>query len=540
MKKSVSYDVLVIIALLAVPLLMVTQLPNSNNPYMNGMTPWIVTFMSVFVIWTVKLNQKLKQQLLDVLVLTYLLYWHLRFLTLAVFPQYDLVLTRTVSISANDFNNYAWVVVGVFSSAVAGFYAAHRYIGYHTAAHGKLSRFNWDRIDRVVDISEKFLPISIYFISMMMFHFVVTTFFGLGEKPVWVGYLSLFFDPGIGTFLMLFLFFSPGLKGKRKAVVIGFFIALVMVMVAAGSRSILVNLIFSAFIVMFVFRRKPSFALKSFLLIIVAIVFISLTFAYATFQRDLRSTGLGFGVMSVGYSSCKVMEVSAGSPINVCQDLYQSIFNSIEEGTEESAEESAEEGAEEGAEEAGARAAAEAGARAEIQALKSTVSGLFGYAFARAGYLDFSAEFYMNDNFDAALNFKNYGKSIIDNSVPGSFFDDSKRIEHRIRDVYNPSAIGYQSDALGVVGENYRLFGYLYPVAIFSVAFAFCCFFSMCGPTIVGVYAKYVIAVGLVAWVNSYGYDTLILDMSRELLIGAFVVSLVFFNWNKLTTYVHR
>jgi hypothetical protein len=170
--------------------------------------------------------------------------------------------------------------------------------------------------------------------------------------------------------------------------------------------------------------------------------------------------------------------------------------------------------------------------------LKSSMGSLFGYAFARAGYLDYSAEFYANANFDKILTVNNIGKSIVNNTVPGNWFEDGRRIEHKIRDVYNPGAVGYQSDAIGAVGENYRLFGALYPLAVLMVSFIFACLFFMCKSSVIGLYAQYVLAMGLVSWWNSYGYDTLFIDLSRSLIFGTIVLGFVLFEWSKLKKYV--
>jgi len=502
LNKSVSYDFLLLVGLIAIPLLVFMQLPNDSNPYMNGSTPWVVSLISVFVILAVKLNQRLKIPLLDVLILVYLLFWHLRFLTLAVFPKYDLVLTRTVEINAEAFNAYAWVVLGTFVSAVLGFYLAYRYIAFHKKKYGGKSIFKLQGMSKGVDISDKFSLVTGYFILMVAFHVVVITFFGFDEKPRWLGYLSLLFSPDIAICIMLLLLFSPELKVKSKAVIYGLFLLFVMAMMVSGSRSALVNLVLSTFVMLLVLRKKPSFNYKGILLIALAGLFMLLMFAYATFQRDLKQSEGMYSVSSMKYAGCKVIGAVTGESSSGCQDLYESFL------------------------------------APPAEELKSSMGGLFGYALARAGYLDFSAEFYVNDNFDEILTLNNIGKSIVNNSVPGDWFEDGRRIEHRIRDVYSPGAVGYQSDAIGVVGENYRLFGVFYPFAVSAVTFAFACLFLMCKPSVVGLYTQYVLAMGVVYWWNSFGYDTLLLDMSRKLILGIIVLNLIFFDWSKVKKYV--
>ncbi|MFT6905637.1 MAG: hypothetical protein ACJAS1_002294 [Oleiphilaceae bacterium] len=509
MLKNISYDTLIRLVIVGVPLSLLWLVPSANNPYMNDVTIWIVMLISAFTIAGISLNQKLKMPLLDVLILVYVLYWHLRFLTLAVFPEYDLVLTRTVSINPDTFNSYSLIVMGAFVSAIVGFYLAYKYISFQmTKNEGKgLLRLSRQSIN--IDVSDKFIAVVVYFYLVLLFHSSVISFFGVGDKPLWVGYLSLFFNPIISTFIMFLLLFSPRLMNKKKLFVCVSFVMLVLLMMVSGSRSTLIDLILSAFIMLFILGRKPSFNYKNIITLVILCMVVFLSFAYATFQRDLKATEGLYSLTSMKYTGCKMANILLRSEIGACQELYASISPPKEGDADPDPDPD------------------------HMASLKSSVGGLFGYAFARAGYLDYSAEFYANGNYDSILNFNNISKSLLDNSVPGGFFEDSRRIQHRIRDVYNPTAVGYQSDAIGVVGENYRLFSSFYPVAIIVVSFLFVSLFCMCRQTVLGLYCQYIIAMAVVSWWNTHGYDTLIIDKSRELIIGVIVINIIMFDWNK-------
>ena len=513
MQKRISYDVLIGSVLVIIPLLLFWNVPSENNPYMNITTIWVVMSISAVAIAGIALNQKLMMPLLDVLILVYLLYWHLRFLTLAIFPEYDLVLTRTVAINPDAFNSYSLVVLGTLISAISGCYLAYKYISFQMIRHeGKgLLQLSRHRIN--IDVSDKFIAVIVYFFLVILFHFCVFMVFGVGDQPRWVGYLSLFFNHSTSIFAMLLLLLSPRLMGKRKLLVYVSFVLFVLFMMLSGSRSALVALILATLIMLLVLGKKPSFSIKSIMGLMLLSFFMSLIFAYATFQRDLKATEGVYSQVSMKYAGCKVVELLLGKKEG-CQELYEEIDSEEIDSEEIDSEEIDSEN--------------------RMSSLKSSVRAMFGYAFARAGYLDYSAEFYVNSDYDSILNFKNIGKSLLDNSVPGQFFEDSKRIEHRIRDVYNLTAIGYQSDAIGIVGENYRLFSNFYPVAIAVVSFLFMSLFCLFRQTALGLYCQFIIAMSVVAWWNSFGYDTLLLDMSRELIAGGIVISIIMLDWTKL------
>jgi hypothetical protein len=97
---------------------------------------------------------------------------------------------------------------------------------------------------------------------------------------------------------------------------------------------------------------------------------------------------------------------------------------------------------------------------------------LIGSVFARAGFLDFSAEVIANsERYSTVITLPAYFRSLVDNVLtPGFDLFDQPKIANSLLFVYRewdaPSkrAVdtlgGYQSDQIGIYGEMYVLFGY--------------------------------------------------------------------------------
>jgi hypothetical protein len=97
---------------------------------------------------------------------------------------------------------------------------------------------------------------------------------------------------------------------------------------------------------------------------------------------------------------------------------------------------------------------------------------VIGSVFARAGFLDFSAEAIANrEKYATVITLPAYARSLIDNIVtPGFDLFDQPKIANSLMFVYRdwgaPSKRsvdtlgGYQSDQVGIYGELYVLFGY--------------------------------------------------------------------------------
>jgi hypothetical protein len=97
---------------------------------------------------------------------------------------------------------------------------------------------------------------------------------------------------------------------------------------------------------------------------------------------------------------------------------------------------------------------------------------VIGSVFARAGFLDFSAEVIANrEEYSTVINLPAYARSFVDNvATPGFDLFDQPKIANSLLFVYRgwgaPSKRGvdtlggYQSDQIGLYGELYVLFGY--------------------------------------------------------------------------------
>lgn len=108
--KAISLDALLILLVVITPVMMFFFTLNGNNPFVNGGTSFVVLLMSAFLLVTIWINRSARIPVLNIFILIYVLFWHLRFLSLTLFPDGELVLTRTVTVDHLIFNRYVWIV----------------------------------------------------------------------------------------------------------------------------------------------------------------------------------------------------------------------------------------------------------------------------------------------------------------------------------------------------------------------------------------------------------------------------------------------
>jgi len=156
------------------------------------------------------------------------------------------------------------------------------------------------------------------------------------------------------------------------------------------------------------------------------------------------------------------------------------------------------------------------------------VKPFVGEAFARAGFTDAGAEIYENQRFDEAVNIVVIAKSIIDNSIPGDVFADGRRLGYRLRDVYlYRDAEGYQSDLVTAPAELYRIFGWAGLIVMAFIAFGFSIFYQALPKNILGVFLRILLCVSFVNWWGGFGFDWFFIEFSRSavliLLLSLFI-----------------
>lgn len=123
-RNTVSLDALLGLLIMLVPVMMFFLEANSN-PFIDSVTTFVVLFMSIFLLLIMWINRRIRIPILEIFIAVYVLFWHLRFLTLALFPSGELVLTRTVVVDHDIFNSYVLVVFVSLIAAVGGILIAH-------------------------------------------------------------------------------------------------------------------------------------------------------------------------------------------------------------------------------------------------------------------------------------------------------------------------------------------------------------------------------------------------------------------------------
>lgn len=467
--KSVSLDALLGFLVMIIPVAMFFLTVNGDNPFVDGITSFVVLLMSVFLLVVMWINRSIRIPILEIFVLIYVLFWHLRFLTLTLFPAGELVLSRTVVVDHEIFNNYVWVVFISLIAAVGGIFIAHAITQHRSKESIEKERRSAENLSKTV--KRNIRGIFTYCLIAFIYQIYVSTQMPEESFPVWLGYLSFFFPLSLNIFLVALVLFNKEVSGKHKLLFLAYMGAFIAFTVLMGTRSFLMLVVLSGLFISLILNINIRFRVGHFILILLLGLMTILSFAYGTYQRNMRD----------------IYGTSANS------ESIQYVLERI--GSMEAAE---------------------------------TWEPMMAMASARAGYLDFSAEMFANPRYGDVVTIENILKSIIDGYIPGSVFEDSRQVALRIRDIYNPNAEGYQSDAIGAVGENYLLFGYAFPLVIAIVAFAFTYLYNAVGGNIYGIFIKFSVAFWLMTWWNSFGYDWLLWDIGRQLLFGVFVITLVF------------
>lgn len=461
--KSISLNTLIALLVMLVPIGMLVLALNGDNPFVDNTTIFIVFLISVFLLIVIWINQHIRIPLLDVFVLVYVVFWHLRFFTLTLFPSSELVLTRTVVIDHEIFNTHAWVVFASLMATVIGILAAYKICRHKLRASQQGEAAN----NLSAKVRQHIHGIFFYCLSTLAYS-IYTTQMPEDLIPAWMGYFGFFFPFSLTLLLVVLVLLNNEISKKYRILFLIYMLSYVGLTILTGSRSILLYFVLSGLFLLAILGKKIKIKMRHFISILLVVSVMVMGFAYGTYQRHMRSI---YGFNTNAESTQYVLESMANT------DNWEPIL---------------------------------------------------GMAAARAGILDYSAEMFANPQYGEVVSIENELKSIIDNYIPGAIFEDSRLIEQRLQDVYNPNAEGYQSDALGVVGETYLLFGYAFPLVMALVAFLFTYFFYAVSGDIFGIYIKFSIAVAVMTWWNSFGYDWLLVDSGRQLICGLIIIALIF------------
>jgi hypothetical protein len=467
--KTISFDTLLMVLIAFVPVGVFFLTIDGTNPFINDATIVIVSLMSAFLLSLVWLKRHLYLPTLNIFILVYVVFWHLRYLTLAWLPDFELVLTRVNQIGPDQFNAYS---IAVFVSLIA--IAAGTLLAYALCENGRKGRLGVSArssSEYVASVVKSNLRGIVLYCVAALFYRVYSGQIGGAELPQWLGYIGMFFPGALIYFFFGLVMFTDGVPGKSKLMFAVLLLISILATMLAGSRSALMMFLLDAFFLSVVFRKDIRLRLRHIAMAIPLGAVMVIIFFYGTYQRHL------------------VLE--SGSGITV--DTFRYVLESAEEVY-------------------------------ETQLWQPIV----GTALARAGYLDNSAEMYANPSYKDVVNAENIFKSLIDGYIPGEAFNDSRRVSIRIRDIYDQGAAGYQSDALGAIGENYLLFGPFFPIAIAFGMFLFSIAYYGSGSGILGLYFKYSIAIWIMTWWHSFGYDWLLMDIGQQAIMGMLVVLVVF------------
>jgi hypothetical protein len=467
---TVSLDLLLALIVIAVPIVLYVFVP-ADHPFIDRTTCFTVVLMSIALLVFIWLKHRAYIPALDVLVIVHVLFWHVRYATLALLPEYELVLTRSGRVPPEQFADYSVVVLISLLAAGGGILLARTLFGPRGSNARAMQRASAERTIAAA-VGANVLTITLYCAACLAYY-VIAAQIGGDTLPTWLGYMGFALQAQVAFFLSIAVQFATGVARRVKLAFVAFAVVFILITVLAGTRSGLLVFMFDIVFLFSLFGRliRPRLSV---LVIGVCIGVPALVggFAFGTYQRQVREIA---GVGITFEAASRAFERTGG--LGDQTDAFR---------------------------------------------------GIIGLAAARAGFLDYSAELYGNRGYEDIVTIDNIAKATVDLYVPGDVFDDSRRVSYRIRDIYDPGFIGYQSDALGAPGENYVLFGYGFPLAIGFVAFFFSTLLSRLPNSVVGLYVKFLVCAWIYAWWNSFGYDWLLSDMGQQVIVGSVVMLCVF------------
>ncbi len=162
-------------------------------------------------------------------------------------------------------------------------------------------------------------------------------------------------------------------------------------------------------------------------------------------------------------------------------------------------------------------------------------------ALARAGYFDYSAELIANqERYSEFITLGNYARSVVDSVfTPGFDVFDQPRVSNLLKYAgtsvnqfsRKQEAAGYHSDALGLYGEVYNLFGFLGSLPVlFCIAYVLKRVYRGSGRALTvaeGCKRVFIVAI-FFRMFNSFGFDWVLMDavtLGAVMAVGAGILS---------------
>ena len=262
-QKYISLGVLLGLLVIIIPVFMFNIGADGSNPYVDELSPFIVLSMSCFVLFVLWVNRNRRIAVLEVFIFVYIIFWHFRFLTLALFPDGELVLTRTVLIDSEIFNDYIWLVFISLVATVIGIC-----IGFG------LSNIKSERYKEKKRRCSHKLTILVYrkkynILLYCLFAFGYELYFMQilpGFLPSWKGYLGFLFSFEFFLFLVALTLLNELVSTKFKVIMFTLMLLYVLMTVISGSRSVLMHFVIVVLFLLLVFDKPIKFRLRHFFL----------------------------------------------------------------------------------------------------------------------------------------------------------------------------------------------------------------------------------------------------------------------------------
>ena len=423
-----------------------------ENEYVNGYTILLTCFLSLQNIAMLSYQKKTNDPFILILVLIATLFYLTRVSSLIYVP-WSLALSR-YSLTVDDFN-YSFLYICISNISI--------FAGLISVRGKKFIK----KIDTNDGKPGKLLPVILILIFGLFSQYIYKVDIEIIARAA-----SLFFGLFLyhaAIVLLTLTYFVINFKvmpRSHKVALSLLFMALVVLLMIMGSRSAFIMLSIVILCVLLSFNRVVKLRKRSFLMVLLLIPLMALSFLAATYSRDggydPKSTVTLSRIMELGNFTIFDGE-------NISEDKVKLIGAPI---------------------------------------------------FDRAGFLSYAVDVITNhDQYSAVINFEYYLKSIVDNVLtPGFDIFETPRASNAFNRIYTGRAIptkkeasdDYNSEMFTIYGEYYVLFGgYLALIPLFFISFIFKKSYYLVNTQNMFLYYLYrsLILLTFYGWLNSFGFD---------------------------------
>ena len=463
-KHPFAFDNVIKISTVFVVLIVWYKYSFDSIRYIELHTAVVISIESMLLYILINYSAKRKLGMLCFFLIMYALYWNLRHATYVIWPEYPGLLSTNFSASDYTYSVIISIIGLIFT--ILGSLSAYEFNKLNTARWFTYIKGGTESGGFKLD--QRLQNWLLIYAITGMFWSIYFNSIGFYDTSLIQKYVGILFD----SRLVLFALFTSLMIGGAKKFGWGIIVIYVTISTLQGTRSGLITVITVLMLFLYLLHGRVYILLsiKHIFILIILVPLILITYLAGTAQRDLRDRyGQAINVTTINH-------------------ITQSISNIAD------------------------------------------IDDKIGNAFARAGYSHIAYHRISDKRYSKIITIPNISKSIVNNLIPGEIFNNAERVSFKLSRVGGgDSSFGsindYSSQAIGVFAENYILFGAGYLIIVFLFTFIVTSMHLMNkGQSHINLFIDYTLGSLLLEWLNSFGYDWLIIENVRNFLVGIIVL----------------